>query len=171
MTLARRVVGVLSLDPQTFEDIEADKSASGQALVVVIAAGVSAGVGALYDDTAPGLFWVVLGKVIGCAMWAVVTYVLGARLWPEPTTKTDVGELFRVIGFSYVPDVFSIFGLLPSVGLAIRIVIALWQLATTVLAVRQALDYRSTWRALAVVATGWLIFFITPSIFQYVSAL
>ena len=90
-------------------------------------------------------------------MWAGVTYLLGTRVWPESETRTDMGELLRVIGFSYAPNFFSIFGVLPFVGSAVRVV-ALWLLATTVLAVRQALDYRSTAQAFQVVFVGWLIF-------------
>ena len=168
MTFLQRVAGVLLLDPQAFEDIEADKTATKQAIGVLMCAGLLAGSGALFDEEAPGLVWVMLAKLVGCWMWAGVTYLLGARLWPEPTTKTDVGELFRVIGFSYLPDLLSALGSLPRVGLGVRIVIAVWQLATTVLAVRQALDYKSTLRAVVVVAIGWLIFFITPSLVQYV---
>lgn len=159
------------LDPQTFEDIEADVSASRQALIVLIAAGVSAGGVAFFDEAAPGVLWVVLAKVVGCGMWAAVTYLLGARIWPEPKTHTDISELFRVIGFSYAPDVFTVLGSVPVVGLAILVVVALWQLATTVLAVRQALDYQSTGRALAVVGIGWLIFFITPTVVQNIPIL
>ena len=79
-------------------------------------------------------------------MWAGVTYLLGTRCGPSRDTRTDMGELLRVIGFSYAPSFFSIFGVLPLLGGAVRVVVSLWLLATTVLAVRQALDYRSTAR-------------------------
>jgi hypothetical protein len=91
-------------------------------------------------------------------MWAGVTYVLGARLMPEPDTRTDMGELLRVIGYSYAPSFFALFAGVPFVGYGIRMAVDFWLLATTVLAVRQALDYKSTPRAFAVVLIGWLFF-------------
>jgi hypothetical protein len=69
-----------------------------------------------------------------------------------------MGELLRVIGYSYAPSFFAIFAAVPMVGWAVRSIVAFWLLATTVLAVRQALDYKSTLRAFAVVLSGWLIF-------------
>ena len=84
--------------------------------------------------------------------------ITGPLVGEQAQTRTDMGELLRVIGFSYAPHFFSIFGVLPGVGVLIRLAVNLWLLATTVVAVRQALDYRSTFRAFRVVVVGWLIF-------------
>ena len=89
-----------------------------------------------------------------------MTYLIGSRLLPEPGTRTDMGELLRVIGFSYAPNVFNIFGFIPILGAVVRVVVAFWLLAATIIAVRQALDYRSTARAAAVVVIGWLLFVV-----------
>ena len=158
MTLTSRLVGVLKLDAAAYEDIERDPRANTQALTIVILASLAAGLGAGLSLGLTGLVRETVGAVAGWIMWAGVTYLLGTRLWPEPDTRTDMGELLRVIGFSYAPNFFSIFGVLPLVGSLIRGCVALWLLATTVVAVRQALDYRSTARAFQVVVVGWLIF-------------
>ena len=153
-----RVAGVLRLQPRVFEDIEADGGANGQALGVVVLSSLAAGVGGGVIGGLGGMVAEALGAVVGWVMWAGVTYVLGARLMPEPNTRTDMGELLRVIGYSYAPSFFALFAGLPLVGYGIRMVVDFWLLATTVLAVRQALDYKSTLRAFAVVLIGWLIF-------------
>ena len=158
MTLTARLTGVLRLDPVAYEDIERDPAANTQALLVVILASVAAGLGAGLSLGLGGLVRETVGAVAGWVMWAGVTYLLGTRVWPESDTRTDMGELLRVIGFSYAPNFFSIFAVLPLVGGGVRVVVALWLLATTVVAVRQALDYRSTARAFQVVVVGWLIF-------------
>jgi hypothetical protein len=158
MTLTNRLVGVLKLDAPTYEDIERDPRANTQALTVVIVASLAAGLGAGLTLGLGGLVRATIGAVAGWVMWAGVTYLLGTRVWPESETRTDMGELLRVIGFSYAPHFFSIFGVLPIVGVLIRIAVSLWLLATTVVAVRQALDYRSTLHAFRVVVVGWLIF-------------
>jgi hypothetical protein len=93
-------------------------------------------------------------------MWAAVTWVIGSKLLPEPQTRTDMGELLRVIGYAYAPNLFGVFAFIPALGVVISTVVAFWLLAATILAVRQALDYVSTWRAAAVVLIGWLIFVV-----------
>ena len=158
MTVIERVAGVLRLQPRAFEDIEADVHANGQALGIVVLSTLAAGVGGGFYGGPGGMVAEALGAVVGWVMWAAVTYVLGARLLPERDTRTDMGELLRVIGYSYAPSFFALFAGLPLVGYGIRVAVDFWLLATTVLAVRQALDYKSTLRAFAVVLIGWLFF-------------
>jgi len=162
MTVTERVTGVLALRPSVFEEIEADTTANAQAFAIVVLASLAAGLGGGLGGGAVGMMRETIGAVVGWVMWAGVTYVLGARLMPEPETRTDMGELLRVIGYSYAPSFFALFAGLPLVGYGIRVVVDFWLLATTVLAVRQALDYKSTLRAFAVVLIGWL-FFVTIS--------
>ena len=165
MTFAARVKGVLLLDVKTFEDIEADTTANGQALAVVVAASLAAGLGASLRFGPTGLLRETIGALVGWVMWAGVTWVIGSKLLPEPQTRTDMGELLRVIGYAYAPQLFAFFVFIPILGGAISTVVACWLLAATILAVRQALDYTSTLRAVAVVLIGWLIFVVI----QYVS--
>ena len=160
MTFAERVKGVLVLDVKTFEEIEADRTANGQALLVVVAASVAAGLGAGVSLGTMGLLRETLGALIGWVMWAVVTWAIGAKLLPEPQTRTDIGELLRVIGYAYAPQLFAFFVFLPILGGVVSTVVSFWLLAATILAVRQALDYVSTLRAAAVVLIGWLIFVV-----------
>lgn len=158
MTLTSRLVGVLKLDAAAYEDIERDPRANAQALTIVILASIAGGLGAGLSLGLTGMVRGTLGALAGWVMWAGVTYLLGTRVWPESQTRTDMGELLRVIGFAYTPSFFSIFGVLPFVGNLLRVCVELWVLAATVVAVRQALDYRSTLRAFLVVVVGWLIF-------------
>ena len=160
MTFANRVKGVLLMDPRTFEEIEADTTANGQALVVVIVASVAAGVGASIQLGVIGLLRETMGALIGWVMWAGVTWVIGSKLLPEPQTRTDMGELLRVIGYAYAPQLFAFFAFVPFIGVIVSTIVAFWVLAATILAVRQALDYENTWRAVAVVLIGWLIFVV-----------
>lgn len=160
MTFAQRVTGVLRLDARTFEEIEADTSANAQAFAVVVGASVAAGIGVAVGFGAAGLIRETLGALVGWVLWAGVTYVIGTRLLPEPQTRTNMGELLRVIGYAYAPNVFALFGFIPVLGVLVRTVVAFWLLAATVVAVRQALDYRSTLRAVAVVLIGWCFFIL-----------
>ena len=160
MTFAARIQGVLLLDVKTFEEIESDTNANLQAFLVVVGASVAAGVGAGVRLGVTGLLRETFGALIGWVMWAAVTWVIGSKLLPEPQTRTDMGELLRVIGYAYAPNLFGFFAFIPALGVVISTLVAFWLLAATILAVRQALDYVSTWRAAAVVLIGWLIFVV-----------
>ena len=83
-----------------------------------------------------------------------------AKLLPEPQTRTNMGELLRVIGYAYAPNLFGFFVFVPVLGVVVGTLVAFWLLAATIVAVRQALDYSSTLRATAVVLLGWLIFVV-----------
>ena len=160
MTFAARVRGVLLLDVKTFEEIEADTTANLQAFIVVVSASIAAGLGAGVRLGVIGLLRETFGALIGWVMWAAVTWVIGSKLLPEPQTRTDMGELLRVIGYAYAPNLFGFFAFIPALGIIVSTVVSFWLLAATILAVRQALDYVSTWRAAVVVLIGWLIFVV-----------
>jgi outer membrane lipoprotein SlyB len=155
MTVTERVMGVLALRPVVFEDIEADKHANMQALGIVVVGTLAVGLG----GGQYGLGRMVLetiGAVVGLIIWAALTYLLGVRLLPEPQTRSDLGELLRVMGYATAPTVFAPLAAVPLVGRAVPFAVSFWLLGTFTIAVRQALDYRSTIRALVVVVVGWL---------------
>ncbi len=79
---------------------------------------------------------------------------------PEPQTKADVGELLRTIGFSSAPGVLRIFGFIPLIGAIVTFVAGIWMLVAMIIAVRQALDYKSTWRAIGVCVIGFVIYLV-----------
>ena len=162
MTLRDRLLGALRLDPRAFEDVEHDRGSMSQALTIVVLGSLAASIGAGLDSGFAALFRETLKAVVGWVMWAVATYFLGTRAWPEAETQTDLDELMRVIGFAFTPNLFLILEALPVAGEWLRGVVAVWILATTVVAVRQALDYRSTVRAFRVVVVGWAIFQLLP---------
>jgi mono/diheme cytochrome c family protein len=157
-----RIAGAATLDPRTYEDIEADERATGQAVVVIVLASLAAGFGASgwNPDVATLLIrWGVAATLalLAWIAWAMLTFEIGARLLPEAQTHTDVGELLRTIGFSAAPGLFLVFGALPGYTTVVFAITSIWMLAAMVIALRQALDYRSVLRAIAVCAVGWLL--------------
>jgi len=153
-----RMLGAARLDPATFEEVEADRSATPQAAGVVVLSSVAAGIGAMgHGGPAPGLLVGTLAALVGWLIWATLTWAIGTKLLPVAETKADVGELLRTIGFAAAPGVLRVGGVVPGVGPLIVLAGSIWMLAATVVGVRQALDYTSTWRAVGVCAIGWLI--------------
>jgi hypothetical protein len=155
MTFVKRMVGAARLDTNTYEEVEADRGATAQALGVVVLASVAAGIG-----MGQGLRGLVIGTVlslIGWAIWAWLIYFIGTRWLPEPDTNADVGQLLRTVGFGTSPGVLRVLGIVPLLGELVFVVTAIWTLIAVVVGVRQALDYRSTGRAVGVCIIGWLV--------------
>ncbi len=154
-----RIIRAAKLDVQVYEEVEADVGATGQAMGVVLLTSLASGIGVVGLSTG-GLSGIIVGGIVallGWVSWAFLTYFIGARLFPEPQTHADTGELMRTIGFAQSPGLLRIFGSLPGVGPLVLSIVSIWMLVAMVIAVRQALDYTSTWRAVGVCLVGWVI--------------
>ena len=151
-----RIFRACKLDVNLYEEVEADKSATIQAALVVILSSLAAGVGALHLGASNFLMAPIL-SLVSWYIWAYLIYFIGVTLFPEPSTKSDHGELLRTIGFSSSPGLIRVFGVTPELMSITFIGAAIWMLIAMIIAVRQALDYQSTWRAIGVVVIGFLV--------------
>jgi hypothetical protein len=152
-----RMIRAAKLDVTLYEEVEADKGAMGQAMGVIILSSVAAGIGTIGTTGIKGLVLGTIVALLGWFIWAFLTYFIGTRLLPEPQTKADYGELLRTIGFSSSPGVLRVLGIIPMLGAILNFIIGIWMLVAMVIAVRQALDYKSTWRAVGVCLIGWIV--------------
>ena len=152
-----RMIRAAKLEVSLYEEVEADRDATGQALSVVVLSSLAAGVGALSKIGMIGLVVGTFAALAGWFVWAFLTYWIGTRVLPEPQTQANLGQLLRTTGFSSSPGLLRIFGLIPGLWGPLILVTALWMLVAMVIAVRQALDYQSTFRAVGVCLLGWLL--------------
>lgn len=159
-TLVQRAIGAARLDVATYEEVEHDPGALPQAMTVVVAAALAAGLGAVAQQGLLGLVLGAAASLIGWFVWAGVVYLVGTRLLPAPETKAGLGQLLRTTGFAAAPGVLAAGGVVPGIGMLFVLVASLWQLATMVVAVRQALDYPTTGRAVAVCLIGFVVYLL-----------
>ena len=152
----QRVFRAIKIDPELYEEVENDKSATIQAASVVVLSSLAAGVGALSLGASNFIMAPIL-SLISWYVWAYLIYLIGAKLFPEANTKADHGQLLRTIGFSSAPGLIRVFGFTPDLMSVTFIAAGIWMLIAMVIAVRQALDYESTWRAIGVVVIGFLV--------------
>lgn len=156
-SLVNRMVRAAKLDSTLYEEVEADSSALGQAMGVVVIASVAAGIGNMANGGVTGLIGGVIAALIGWFIWAGLTYLIGTKILPEPQTEADIGQLLRTLGFASAPGVLRVFGFIQILGPIIFLISSIWMLVATVVAVRQALDYKSTGRAVGVIIIGWIV--------------
>ncbi len=166
-TFGDRVVRAAKLDVTLYEEVEADKGAMGQATGVVVLSSVAAGVGMIAWVGPGGVFMGTIGALIGWYIWAFLTYVIGTKVLPEPQTKADMGEMLRTIGFSTSPGIIRVLGIVPALTGIVFWIADVWMLVAMVIAVRQALDYKGTLRAVGVCIVGWIVFVLAARFLVY----
>ena len=152
----KRILRAIKIDPDLYEEVEHDKSATFQAAAVVVLSSLAAGVGAIHLGVSNFIF----GPIISLAswyFWAFLIFIVGTKLFPDKQTKSDHGELLRTIGFSSAPGLIRIFGFTPELMTVTFIGSSFWMLACMVVAVKSALDYDSLWKAFGVVVVSWLV--------------
>ncbi len=152
-----RIIRAAKLDIHLYEEVEADTGALGQAMGVVVLSSIAAGLGSIGKVGLGGILIGTIIALIGWYVWAYLTYFIGTKLLPEPQTKTNPGELLRTIGFSSSPGLIRILAIIPGTSGVVFLAASIWMLVAMVIAVRQALDYKSTLRAVGVCVIGWII--------------
>ena len=156
-SMVDRMIRAAKLDAQLYEEVEADKGSLGQAMGVVVLSSIAAGVGSGGFGGFSGFFIGTVGALISWFIWAALTYFIGTKILPEPTTRADIGELLRTTGFSSSPGLIRVLGLVPGFTAIVFLVSGVWMLIAMIIAVRQALDYQSTLRAVGVCIIGWIV--------------
>ena len=154
----QRLIGAVSLKAATYEDVEHDSSATFQAAGVVVVASFTTSVGWYFGFGGAGL--IVRGALRALVAWLVASAVLwfiGTRMLPGKNTEADLGQLLRTLGFAQTPGLFGLLVVVPVIGLFVPFLVAMWVIAATFVAVRQALDYDDTFRAIMVCLLGWIV--------------
>jgi len=151
-----RMVGAARFHSGTYEEVEADHTANGQAVAVVVIASLAAAIGLGATDVR-SLLGMLFFEIITWLLWVMVTLFIGTHLLPGSVTQADFGQVLRTTGFSASIGILRVFGIVPVVGGPVFVVVTILMLITFVIAIRQALDYASTGRAVAVCLLGWLI--------------
>lgn len=159
-SFAERMTGAMKADVRTFEEIEADQTAAPQAIAVIVIAGLAALIGNVFRMGIIGGFMMLIVSLCGYALWALIVVLIGTKVMPEPTTKADFNEGFRVMGFTAAPGVFNILAIIPFLGPVISFVIWIWMIVIGVVAVREVLDYSNTGRAIIVCLIAGVICWI-----------
>lgn len=159
-TFGERYVGAMQAKVATFEEVERDTSAMGQAVTVIVIAAVASGIGSIYYEGLGGVVGTLLASLLGYAAWAGIVFLVGTKLMADTNTKADFPEVFRVVGFAAAPGIINVLGIIPFLGWLIKFAVSIWMLVVMVVAVRQVLDYTDTMKAVIVCVIGWIAYWI-----------
>lgn len=152
-----RMIRAAKLDVNLYEEVEDDKDAMYQAMGAVVLSSLATGVGSIGTLGFEGILLGTFASLGGWYIWAWLTYFIGTKFLAEPQTEADLGQLLRTTGFSSSPGLIRVLGIIPGLGTVVFAMASIWMLVAMVIAVRQALDYKSTFRAVGVCVIGWII--------------
>ena len=161
--IVSRMIRAARLDPSLYEEVEHDRDATQQAAFVVVGTSLAAGIGGGIAVGPVGLIFFTVASLVGWALFAWLTYFIGTRWLAGPETEADWGELARALGFASAPKALMIFGVVPALAGLLGLVVSIWMLVATVIAIRQALDF-STGRAIATAIIGSIAYGILMAI-------
>ncbi|MCM8749880.1 YIP1 family protein [Thermomicrobiaceae bacterium CFH 74404] len=162
-SLTARIIGAARLDTATYEAVEHDEAATSSALLVVVLAAIAAGIGTLGSGRIAAFILGVIAAIVSWAAYAGVAYLVGSRLLAGPQTQATWGQLLRTLGFAQAPRLLLVLGWIPILGVLISLIVFIWTLITTVVAIRQALDF-TTGRAIGTAVIAWLVLVIVYAV-------
>lgn len=132
--LVERIMGVLKLNVNTFEEIEADENATSQAAIIVaivaVLSAIGAGIGARagnavmdqlgssfdmpFDIPTISPVSAALNALVAAfvlwLVWSALTFFIGTKMFNADAT---MGEMLRVIGFAQAPKMLGILSFIP----------------------------------------------------------
>ena len=162
--MIERMIGAARLNTAVYEEVEADTSATRQALAVVVLVALATGIGTFGSGGPVGLVVGIAAGIGLWALWAGITYFVGTTIFKTTETEANWGQLARTLGFAQSPGVLKVFGFIPVLGPLVFAIASIWQLVAMVIAIRQALDYTSTWRAVGVAVVGFIPYAVVTGI-------
>ncbi len=152
----------LALEPEIFAQIAQVPGGLMTALIVVALAGLSEALAQslilLINHVSPLRFGLAIllstgTHVIGYYFWTATIWLVGVYLFDRPASYGTVG---RTVGLAYAPQLLGFFVLTPYLGTLFALIIAVWSLLATVVAVQVGLDL-TVWQAVACSGVGWLL--------------
>jgi hypothetical protein len=164
-SFGERMIGAAMLDVRIYEEVEADESATSQAAGVVALVAVASAIGAYRGGTG-AIIAAVVSALVGWALWAGLTYLVGTRFMNGTATW---GELLRTLGFAQAPGILNVLGFIPLLGGLVHFAVWAWMLVTAVVAIRQALDF-DTGKAVITALISWVIIFVVTAVFSMLFA-
>jgi len=154
--MGARMKGAALLDIQTFEEVEHDEGATGQAAVVVLLMAVCQAIGGSGGGvvTAAGAGLIAIGSWL---VFAGITYLVGEKIFQG---EASWGEVLRTLGFAQAPGVLYLLDVLPFFGVLLSAFVSLWILVGSFIAIRQALDIGNFKTFLTVLVGGGVYSFL-----------
>jgi len=145
------------LDTGLFDEVMADKKAQFQAMMTVFIYSMAAAYGSFGRSGTAGINFGMITTLLGWYVWAFSTYFIGIRLLPGAQSEIDRKSVLRVLGFASSPGLIRLLGLIPGLSGVTFLVATIWMVAAAAVALKQALNFESIYRAAGISVIAWII--------------
>ncbi len=155
-----RFVRAARLDVELYKEVIADPLTLNQAWITVLIYCMAAAWGGFGGVGAVGTNIAMLTTLIGWYVWAFFTYFAATRLFSKTQTEIDRMDrktVIRAMGFASAPGVARLLGMIPGLGSVALVGSTIWMIVASTIAVKQALNFESTYRAAAACIGAWII--------------
>jgi hypothetical protein len=165
-----RLFRAAKLDTRLYQEVIADTRTMFQAMMAVFIYCAASAYGGFGRAGVAGINFGMITTLLGWYVWAFSTYFVGRRLFPEAETKVDRKAVLRAMGFASSPGLIRLLGLIPDFAGPSLLIASVWMFLAAAVAIKQAMNYKSIYRAAGACIMGWII----SAIFQglmYISLL
>jgi len=155
-----RFIRAARLDVALYKEVVADPLTLNQAWIPVLIYCMAASWGGFGGVGAIGTNIAMITTLIGWYIWAFFTYYAATRFFRESQTaieRLDRKSVIRAMGFASAPGVFRLLGFIPGLGMVVFVGSTIWMIDSSTIAVKQALNFESPYRAAAACIIAWII--------------
>ena len=98
-----------------------------------------------------------LTAIITWFVWAIFTYVIGVKLFSDKETKITFKKILIAVGYAHAPGLLRFFAVTPEFVIPIVFLTQFWIFASLIIATKQILNLRSSFKAFGIVFLSFLI--------------
>ena len=103
--------------------------------------------------------------IITWYIWALLIFVIGAKIFPEKETKTNFKKILIAVGYAHSPGLLRFLGFIPDLVMPIIFITQFWIFASLIIATREILSFKSNVKSLGIILIAFLIIAIVSLTF------
>ena len=98
-----------------------------------------------------------LTAILTWFIWAIFIYVVGVKLFSDKDTKVTFKKILIAVGYAHAPGLLRFFAVTPDFVIPIIFLSQFWIFASLIIATKQVLNLKSSFKAFGIVFLSFLI--------------
>ena len=90
-------------------------------------------------------------------IWAIFIYVIGVKLFSDKESKVTFRKILIAVGYAHAPGLLRFFAVVPEFVVPIIFLTQFWIFASLIIATKQILNLKSSFKAFGIVFLSFLI--------------
>ena len=98
-----------------------------------------------------------LTAILTWLVWAIFIYVVGVKLFSDKESKVTFKKILVAVGYAHSPGLLRFFAVTPEFVIPIIFLTQFWIFASLIIATKQVLNLKSSFKAFGIVFLSFLI--------------